>query len=55
MKILEEREKERGDRVLGRARGLYDLVHSFSNYDVTVDTSKLSVEECIAKIKKLIT
>jgi chloramphenicol 3-O phosphotransferase len=36
--ILEERERGRGDRVLGRARRLADVVHGFCDYDVMVDT-----------------
>lgn len=36
--ILESRERARGDRVLGRARGLADVVHRFCTYDLTVDS-----------------
>ena len=39
--ILEARERARGDRVLGRARGLVDVVHTFCAYDVTVDTGAM--------------
>jgi chloramphenicol 3-O phosphotransferase len=39
--ILEQREHARGDRVLGRARGLAEVVHSFMSYDVTVDTGAM--------------
>ena len=34
LEVLEARERERGDRVLGRARGLVDVVHGFCSYDV---------------------
>jgi chloramphenicol 3-O phosphotransferase len=48
--ILEARERERGDRVLGRARGLAEVVHGFLTYDVTVDTGALSPQACVAAI-----
>jgi chloramphenicol 3-O phosphotransferase len=48
--ILEERERERGDRVLGRARGLVDVVHTFVQYDVMVDTGRQSPEECVSTV-----
>ena len=46
--ILEERERERGDRVLGRARGLVDVVHAFCEYDVLVDTGLQCPEACVS-------
>jgi chloramphenicol 3-O phosphotransferase len=48
--ILEARERARGDRVLGRARGLAELVHGFLNYDVTVDTGASAPPMCVAEI-----
>lgn len=48
--ILEARERARGDRVQGRARGLADVVHSFCTYDVTVDTGSTSTDSCVAAI-----
>lgn len=48
--MLEARERARGDRVQGRARGLVGVVHSFCDYDVTVDTGTLSTEACVAAI-----
>lgn len=48
--VLEARERARGDRVLGRARGLAAVVHSFCDYDVTVDTGTASPETCVAGI-----
>ena len=50
IEVLEERETSRGDRVLGRARGLVDVVHSFCSYDVTVDTGATTPEACVAEI-----
>jgi chloramphenicol 3-O phosphotransferase len=48
--LLEARERARGDRVLGRARGLVDVVHAFTDYDVTVDTGSMSTEDCTSAI-----
>jgi chloramphenicol 3-O phosphotransferase len=44
--VLEARERSRGDRVAGRARGLVDVVHGFCDYDVMVDTGKADVNAC---------
>ncbi len=48
--ILEARERARGDRVLGRARGLADIVHGFMDYDVTVDTGAHATAACVARL-----
>jgi len=53
--VLEARERSRGDRVQGRARGLYDVVHSFCDYDVTVDTGTATPERCVAQILDALT
>ena len=50
LNVLEARERARGDRVLGRARGLVDVVHTFTDYDVMVDTGSMSTEACTATI-----
>ena len=47
LEILEARERARGDRVLGRARGLAEVVHTFMPYDVTIDTGSLSPQACV--------
>ncbi len=52
--VLEMRERARGDRVLGRARGLAEVVHSFCRYDVMVDTGAMSTEACVLKILEAI-
>jgi len=54
LEILEARERARGDRVLGRARGLVDVVHTFMPYDVMVDTGASQPEACVATILKAI-
>jgi chloramphenicol 3-O phosphotransferase len=48
--VLEARERARGDRVLGRARGLAEIVHGFCAYDALVDTAALSPQACIETI-----
>lgn len=48
--ILEARERSRGDRVLGRARGLVDVVHSFMTYDLTVDTGTGITGACLSSV-----
>jgi chloramphenicol 3-O phosphotransferase len=50
VEILEMRERERGDRVLGRARGLAGVVHGFMSYDVMVDTGALTPAACVSAI-----
>jgi chloramphenicol 3-O phosphotransferase len=48
--VLEARERARGDRVLGRARGLFDVVHTFLDYDVEVDTGSMSTDACMKAV-----
>lgn len=50
--VLEEREKARGTSPIGHARSSYDRIHAHEVYDVEVDTSKMSPEECAQTIKK---
>ena len=47
---LERREAERGDRWKGMARLQFDQVHAQAVYDVEVDTSVLSPDECASLI-----
>ncbi|MGB0505610.1 MAG: chloramphenicol phosphotransferase CPT family protein [Pikeienuella sp.] len=49
--VLEERERQRGDRMIGLARSQYDMVHRAMVYDLKVDTTDASPEECAAIIK----
>ncbi|MBL6851974.1 MAG: AAA family ATPase [Alphaproteobacteria bacterium] len=48
--VLEAREKSRGDRALGLARGQFDVVHRGRSYDFTVDTTAASADECALSI-----
>ena len=52
--VLENREKLRKNRTLGQARLQYHLVHIPGIYDLEVDTSRFTPEECAAQIKSRI-
>jgi chloramphenicol 3-O phosphotransferase len=49
--VAEQRERERGDRMLGLVKSDYDRVHAHGIYDFEVDTSTLSPMECAIQIK----
>jgi chloramphenicol 3-O phosphotransferase len=42
LETTQQRERDRGDRVIGTAAAQFDVVHSFATYDVRVDTGELS-------------
>jgi chloramphenicol 3-O phosphotransferase len=44
--VLEERERTRGNRIIGEARAQVSVIHAGIEYDVTVDTASQSPEEC---------
>ena len=48
--VDEQRERERGDRIVGTVRGQHALVHTFRTYDVDVDTSVATSRECAEAI-----
>ena len=48
--VLEARETARGNRIAGEARSQFDVIHNGIDYDVTVDTSSQSPEECALAI-----
>jgi chloramphenicol 3-O phosphotransferase len=50
--VLEARERERGDRLIGLARWQYDRVHRNIVYDLEVDTSRATPMECAWLIKQ---
>lgn len=52
LKILEEREQSRGDRIIGGARGQYEQVHKNVAYDLEIDTYTQSLSENVAKIRE---
>ena len=45
LEIIEQREHERADRMIGSAIGMYDQVHKNIEYDLMLDTSKHSLKE----------
>jgi chloramphenicol 3-O phosphotransferase len=49
--VLEARERQRSDRMVGLARWQYDKVHKGRAYDFTVDTSTATPLECAELIK----
>jgi chloramphenicol 3-O phosphotransferase len=50
LEVLEQRERARRDRTLGQAKLQYEVVHAHTVYDVEVDTSISSPEECAQQI-----
>jgi chloramphenicol 3-O phosphotransferase len=50
--ILEARERQRGDRMIGLARWQYDRVHEGMTYDLELDTSSATPIECANLIKQ---
>ena len=52
LEVLEAREAQRADRLPGLARWQYDRVHKDINYDLEVDTSRLTPLECTQRIQQ---
>ncbi len=50
LEVLEERERSRKDRTLGQARLQFPVIHKYAQYDLEVDTSILSAEQCAERI-----
>jgi len=55
LEVLEQREKDRGDRNAGLAREQFDVVHRHSVYDLELDTSVLSPTQCAQVIRDRVT
>jgi chloramphenicol 3-O phosphotransferase len=51
LEVLVERERSRKNRTLGQAAAQFPLVHRHGVYDLEVDTSLMSVEQCALAIK----
>lgn len=49
--VLEARERQRADRMIGLARWQFPRVHAGMRYDLDLDTSKVSPQEAALKIK----
>ncbi|MBZ9857629.1 chloramphenicol phosphotransferase [Mesorhizobium sp. CA13] len=50
LEVLEARERQRSDRMPGLARWQYERVHKGMDYDLEVDTSRLTPLECARRI-----
>ncbi len=50
LEILEQRERNRADRTLGQARAQFGVIHRYAQYDLELDTSQRSPEECGQRI-----
>ena len=50
LEVSEQWEAKRNDRHIGQARKHYDLIHSIAIYDLILDPSLLSPEECAGSI-----
>jgi len=50
LEVLEERERARKDRTLGQARLYHERVHAHGEYDLEVDTSLHSPQECARQV-----
>ncbi len=53
--VLEQREKERGNRIVGSARGQFHKVHAGAVYDLEIDTHHTTLDENIHTIKSFAT
>ena len=49
--VLEERERQRGDRLIGLARWQYSRVHQGVRYDLEIETTRSTPQECAQQIK----
>lgn len=49
--ILEARERQRGDRLIGLARWQFDRVHDGLSYDLEIDTTTASPTDCAHRIR----
>jgi len=52
LEVLEARERERGDRMIGLARWQYERVHRDMTYELEIDTSNATPMECAELIKR---
>lgn len=49
--VIEERERNRQNRLIGLARWQYDIVHQNKSYDLEIDSTQLSPLDCAKIIK----
>jgi len=48
--VLEQRERDRKDRTLGQARAQFDVIHKYTTYDLELDTSLLTPQQCAGQV-----
>ena len=48
--VLEAREQARGDRRIGQARDQHERVFAGMQHDISLDTSALSIDECVDRL-----
>jgi chloramphenicol 3-O phosphotransferase len=53
LRVLEERERQRGDRMIGLARWQHERIHKGITYDLKIDTTAASPHDCAAQIMAL--
>ena len=51
---LERREKERGDREPGQARGQLDHMHGHQTYDLQINTARQTTDQCTQEIMRML-
>lgn len=52
LEVIEQRERQRGDRDLGLARWQYDKVHAGMSYDLELDAAMATPDELAARVKR---
>ncbi len=52
LEVLEARERRRGDRLIGLARGQFGCVHRGMRYDLEIDSSAAPPEDCAERIRR---
>jgi chloramphenicol 3-O phosphotransferase len=52
VEVLEQRERSRGDRFAGLARGMREPAHAHGVYDVEFDNSVLGLQDCVKLIQQ---
>jgi chloramphenicol 3-O phosphotransferase len=51
---LERREMARGDRRKGLARSQFEQIYAFTEYDMQIDSTTLSIEECTQELMDIV-
>ena len=54
LEVLEQRERARKDRTWGQARDQFEVVHAHGVYDLELDTSLHSPEECALQVRAML-